>query len=94
MTAKRALTLLLLLPSIASACYDAAITPAMVGVMDMIRTFGYPLGLFMLIYMGLKWMTSEGPEERDNARRGIIYMIIGLLLLKVGWDLVLYLLCF
>jgi hypothetical protein len=60
---------------------------------DMFKTMGYPLALFMMVYMGAKWAIAEGPEDRENARRGIIYIVIALLLLKAAPSFTVYLLC-
>lgn len=60
---------------------------------QMLNTIGFPIGLFMMVYMGIKWMVAEGPEERENARRGIIYIVIGLILLQTARGLVEGLLC-
>jgi hypothetical protein len=65
-------------------------TDAMIQIMAKI---GNPIGQFMMIYMGIKWVVSDGPEERENARRGVIYVVIGLMLLQVASPLVEYLMC-
>ena len=72
----------------------AYITQDLRNVMDYLRQIGYPIAFFMMIYVSIKWITAEGPEDRENGRRGIIYIIIGILLLRTGDDLVWSLLCF
>ena len=72
----------------------AHITQDLRNVMDYLRQIGYPIAFFMMIYVSIKWITAEGPEDRENGRRGIIYIIIGILLLRTGDDLVWSLLCF
>ncbi len=62
-------------------------------IIDFLVVIAYPIGFFMIVYMGVKWIISEGPEDRENARRGVIYVIIGLILLRSAFYLVTYLLC-
>ena len=96
MNVKAASTLLLLTlaAQYAAATACAANIPAMNDIMQMLQTIGYPIGIFMVAYMGIKWMLAEGPQDRENARRGIIYVVIGLILLQVSVKLVYFLLCF
>lgn len=46
--------------------------------------------VFLIMVHGLKWMTAEDSEGRDNARRGIIYVFIGLILVMVAATLASY----
>ncbi len=46
----------------------------------------------MLAYLALGWLTSDSPAKRDNAKKGVIYIVAGLLLLAGGKDLVIFLL--
>ena len=62
-------------------------------VMSQLMTMGAPIGLVMMIYMGVKWVLAEGPEDRENSRRAVIYIIIGLIMLRTAHPLVEYLLC-
>jgi len=66
--------------------------PTMNRVQNMMQTMGYPLAFIMMLYMGLKWMTAETPSDRENARRGVIYIVIGVILLRVANQVILYLL--
>jgi len=58
-----------------------------------LTTIGFPIGLFMMIYMGIKWIMAEGAEDRENARRGIIYVVSGLILLRAAAPTITYLVC-
>jgi hypothetical protein len=71
----------------------ATTNPQMDNVMGQLITMGTPIGLIMTLYMGVKWIIAEGPEERENSRRAIIYIIIGLIMLRAARPLVEYLLC-
>jgi hypothetical protein len=46
----------------------------------------------MLAYVAVGWLTSDTPAKRDNAKRAVIYIVAGLLLLAGGKDLVIFLL--
>ncbi len=92
LTKKAALLLLLAQNASAEACM--ANIPALNELILDIQTIGNPIGFFMLAYMGVKWIVAEGPQDVENARRGVIYVVIGLILLKVSHPLVVYLLCF
>lgn len=90
---KKTLTSLTVLSTAACAQCGENI-PAMVEIMQMLQKIGYAIAVFMFAYLGIKWMLAEGPADRENARRGIIYIIIGLMLLRAGVPLVYFLLCF
>jgi hypothetical protein len=70
-----------------------AVGRAFTEVIVSIQTIGYPIGFIMMIYMGVRWFLAEGPEDRENARRGVIYIIIGIMLLRTADPLINYLLC-
>jgi hypothetical protein len=80
----------------AAACYESLASPTMAPI-NTILTFlteiGNPIGYFMFVYMGIKWVLAEGPEDRENARRGVIYICIGILMLRTSLWTVDYLLC-
>jgi hypothetical protein len=58
-----------------------------------IATVAGSLGALMLAYAGLRWLMADGPQERDDARKTIIYIIIGLLVVSATTDLVHALYC-
>jgi len=97
MNAKQALPLASLLlaaqDAAASACVDAVAATVAANIATMLTTIGNACAYFMMVYMGMKWMMAEDPEGRENARRGVIYIVIGLILLRSSSPLVLYLLC-
>jgi len=91
---KTALFSLLFLAALASAqCVDPIAQATANQMRSTLTAMGYPLALIMAAYMGIKWITSEGPEETENARRGLIYIAIGILVLRSGVELVTFLLC-
>jgi type IV secretory pathway VirB2 component (pilin) len=62
-------------------------------VQTTLTSVGTSLAILMMVLQGIKWMLSETPEEREDAKRGIIYIIIGLILLGSAYSFVYYLLC-
>ncbi|MCX6695778.1 MAG: pilin [Candidatus Altiarchaeota archaeon] len=54
---------------------------------------GASLAFILFVYQGMKWMVAEGPEDREDAKKGIIYLVIGMLLLVCSYSLVYFLLC-
>ena len=67
--------------------------PAIQTIQTLLKNIGYPIALFMMVYMGAKWAVAEGPEDRENARRGIIYIVIALVMLVSSASFTTYLLC-
>ncbi|MFH1054969.1 MAG: pilin [Candidatus Altiarchaeota archaeon] len=39
----------------------------------------YALGWLMMVILGIKWIVAESPNDRAEAKKGMIYVIIGLL---------------
>jgi len=56
-------------------------------------TIGAVVGLLFMVLEGIAWMMAEGPEEREDAKKGIIYILIGLIILTSAYTFVRYLLC-
>ena len=89
----RKTALLLLLAAKEAQAATCTFLPELQDIITQLQTIGGPIALIMMIYMGMKWFMAEGPEDRENARRGIIYIIIGVILLAATLPLVMYLLC-
>jgi len=85
--------LLLTLHTASAQCGDPASLALANQMAYMITTIGNACAIFMMVYLGIKWMVAEDPEGRENARRGIIYIVIGLILLRASAGLVWFLLC-
>lgn len=77
------LLVLLFFPATVSAVYES-IDEAN----KAIRGVGAALAVLLFSIQGLKWVTSETPQDRAEAKKGIIYIIIGLLFLKLAFHLV------
>lgn len=87
-----AIGLLLLLAKLAS----AGTIPQMNKVVELnlgLKTVAAALGMLVIAYSGLRWVTAEGPQERDDAKKTIIYVIIGLIVVSLANELVQALYC-
>jgi hypothetical protein len=45
-------------------------------------------GALMLTIQGLRWLVSDTPEARDDAKKAITYILMALILVTVANDLV------
>ncbi|MBM3308940.1 MAG: hypothetical protein FJY77_01680 [Candidatus Altiarchaeales archaeon] len=45
------------------------------------------LGVLVITYAGVKWVMSEGPQDRDEAKKTIIYVVVGLVVVSMSQDL-------
>lgn len=39
----------------------------------------YALGWAMMVILGIKWVTSDSANDRQDAKKGMMYIVIGLL---------------
>ncbi|MDD5112181.1 MAG: pilin [Candidatus Altiarchaeota archaeon] len=53
-----------------------------------LRTVASALGVLVISYAGIRWIMADSPQERDDAKKTIIYVIIGLLVVAASNDLV------
>jgi hypothetical protein len=68
----------------------AAAMPAWVGDL---ASVGYALGYIMMVFMGVKWIVADSPNDRAEAKKGILYIVIGLLIIASATDLLNRLYC-
>jgi hypothetical protein len=47
----------------------------------------YALGWFMLIVLGFKWAVADSDGERADAKKGLIYIVIGILIARISCSL-------
>jgi hypothetical protein len=45
------------------------------------------LGWMMMVLMGIKWMLADSPNERGEAKKGMLYVVIGLLVIASSCSL-------
>jgi len=55
----------------------------MKSTMASLNTFAYSLGWLMLCIMGVRWIVAENASERGDAKKGMIYIMVALLILSV-----------
>lgn len=54
----------------------------MADVQTILLAVGSALAAAMIAWEGVKWITADNPAEREDAKKGVIYVMIGLVLLK------------
>ena len=62
--------------------------PQLVELNTGLKTVASALGVLIITYAGIKWIMSEGPQERDDAKKTIIYAVIGLIIVSIADELV------
>ncbi len=89
------LLLLTLLPSIANAQLSAALATIQTKVTEfactiyrIIQAVVGVLAILMIILAGLKWMTSDDPDSRNEAKSRILYVIVGVVVVLLALDAV------
>jgi len=44
------------------------------------KRVAFALGWIMMVFMGIKWIVADSANERAEAKKGMIYIVIGLLI--------------
>ena len=65
----------------------AASASAIIDMVNSMKTLAYSLGWLMMVIMGVKWIIADSPNERADAKKGMIYVIIGVLVVKSSCEL-------
>jgi predicted membrane channel-forming protein YqfA (hemolysin III family) len=52
-----------------------------------LRTLAYALGWLMMVFMGVKWIVAESANERADSKKGMIYIVLGLLVVASACPL-------
>ena len=52
-----------------------------------LRSIALALGWLMMIIMGIKWLLADSPNERADAKKGMTYIIVGLLIVASACGL-------
>lgn len=84
----------LLIPAIAQpACAElpATLFTTIQEVQQILLIAGSALGALMILFEGIMWLTAQSPVEREDAKKGILYVLIGLFLLKGAENIVKFL---
>ena len=51
------------------------------------KNLAYALAWIMMVLMGVKWIIADSPNERAEAKKGMIYIVIGLLVVVSAGNL-------
>lgn len=71
-----------------AACGTTSVSAELTEINSGLMVVAAALGTLMIAIMGVKWIMSENPQEREDAKKGVIYVIIGLLLVTMATTLV------
>jgi putative Mn2+ efflux pump MntP len=65
-----------------SASYAMASAPgaAIMGFVPGLKSVATALGYVLMMVMGVKWIVQESPNDRAEAKKGMMYIVVGLLL--------------
>ncbi|MBM3308939.1 MAG: hypothetical protein FJY77_01675 [Candidatus Altiarchaeales archaeon] len=55
---------------------------------DGIKNIASALGALIFVNSGVRWIAAQSPEERDDAKKTIIYVIVGLIAVAIAKDIV------
>lgn len=53
-----------------------------------VETIAAALGVLMIAYAGVMWIMAGGPQDRDDAKKTLIYVMVGLLVVALALDIV------
>lgn len=67
-------------------------TSAIHDLEDILTDVGSALAVLMIAIEGVRWTAAQSPQDRESAKKGIIYIVAGLGLLVSSENLVSYLL--
>ena len=54
------------------------------GINDLFYGIVAGVAVLMLVFQAIKWKTAEGPQDRESAKRGMITVIIGLMVVTLA----------
>lgn len=67
---------------------SAALKTTLWELYEGIKTIAAALGVLMIAYSGVGWIMADGPQERDEAKKTLVYVMIGLLVVALALDIV------
>lgn len=53
-----------------------------------LQNVAYALGLLMVVVLGVKYIISDSAQERSDVKKGLIYVVIGLLVVSGYMNLI------
>jgi len=69
----------------------ASTIPQMSQVVELnqgLKTVAAALGVLIITHAGLRWIAAGSPQERDDAKKTIVYVIVGLIIVNMSEYLV------
>jgi hypothetical protein len=57
-------------------------------LVDAVKTISSALGAVVITYAGIRWLVSESPSEREDAKKTIIYVVMALIVVSMTKELV------
>ena len=57
-------------------------------IITLLQILSPGIGIILLSINGIRWITSDDEESRDSAKKGVIYVIIGLLIIMISLAVV------
>jgi predicted membrane channel-forming protein YqfA (hemolysin III family) len=55
---------------------------------DTLRTIAAALAFLMLLIQGLRWVMSDSSQDRAEAKRGMVYVIMGIIVVYMAAHIV------
>jgi len=71
-------------------CMSDGVEFALDPVINILKRLGAGVVVLMVIFVGVKWVTAEGPKERAGAKAAMVYIFLGLLMFMGGKELILF----
>ena len=62
------------------------------GVESILLQVGSALGVLIITFEAIKWIAAQNPAERESAKKGVLYVMIGLIILRSSESLITFLL--
>jgi len=88
MDLKKVVCVLIVLELAGSLVAAQATGSAMDALNTALRYFAGALAVLMFSFQGLRWVLSESPEDRAEAKKGMIYVIVGLIAVYIAANIV------
>ncbi|MFH1125776.1 MAG: pilin [Candidatus Altiarchaeota archaeon] len=58
-----------------------------------LTTLASALGVLVISYAGIRWVAADSPQERDDSKKMIMYVMVGLIIVNLADYLVQALYC-
>ncbi len=61
---------------------------------NILKDIAVAVGAVFIVLQGIRWLMSEDPSERQNAKFAIIYIVAGLIILAAGREIVIWIMAY